>query len=766
MKKWKLYAFVVVVFIIFQGSFIYIFQGLQTKEINHYIETQRNNFVSTYNTIFNTYSNLPRIIFDGTINNTSITSSLYKVHFSKDLDTRNKIREELYNRLKDTYKTTLIDSGFKELAFYLENGETFLRFSHPNIYGDNLKEQRFSLKEIKNAKKNLEGFESDKFFNGYRYIYPLFYKNSFIGSAEIVLDIETYLNIASKALNGEQRFIIRQDMIEKSSIKESQQKYLRSCLNSHYLFQKHEDLPMFDLLSSLPEDKKNIISEKLKGSENFSLPVKLKNKNLITNFMPIFDIQKRIIGFIVGVQEADAIDHIYTSFLKNISFSFVFALLILSALIGYLKEKFLLKEIVKINETLEDKVKQRTNELSHNTKLLETIIETVPTPLFYKGVDGKYITCNDEFLKLTNVNKKTLIGSVSEDIFPKEIAKQFVKIDQHVLEKQTKQKFETTMQLNDGQKREVEIYKNFITQDGKAKGIIGLLYDISELKHYQRQLENDYDIIQKYTIYTKMDTNYQIIEVSKGFCDFLGYSEDEVKKMRHFELQRKKIDDPVYQEIRKTIQEGKVWKGEFLNYTKDGSKVWSRTTVSPEFNIEGKIEGFITFSQDISREKIIQEHSYKDELTNLYNRKKFNEELIYSMSLHERYKDDTSLILFDIDKFKAINDIHGHLVGDKILVELSNIVSSNIRECDTLARWGGEEFTLILPKTNKENAIKIAKKLREKIIAHDFGIGHCITCSFGVTSYKENDSTTSIIKRVDDMLYKAKNEGRDKIIYD
>jgi diguanylate cyclase (GGDEF)-like protein/PAS domain S-box-containing protein len=263
-----------------------------------------------------------------------------------------------------------------------------------------------------------------------------------------------------------------------------------------------------------------------------------------------------------------------------------------------------------------------------------------------------------------------------------------------------------------------------------------------------------------------MDTNYQIIEVSKGFCDFLGYSEDEVKKMRHFELQRKKIDDPVYQEIRKTIQEGKVWKGEFLNYTKDGSKVWSRTTVSPEFNIEGKIEGFITFSQDISREKIIQEHSYKDELTNLYNRKKFNEELIYSMSLHERYKDDTSLILFDIDKFKAINDIHGHLVGDKILVELSNIVSSNIRECDTLARWGGEEFTLILPKTNKENAIKTAQKLREKIIAHDFGIGHCITCSFGVTSYKENDSTTSIIKRVDDMLYKAKNEGRDKIIYD
>jgi diguanylate cyclase (GGDEF)-like protein len=150
-----------------------------------------------------------------------------------------------------------------------------------------------------------------------------------------------------------------------------------------------------------------------------------------------------------------------------------------------------------------------------------------------------------------------------------------------------------------------------------------------------------------------------------------------------------------------------------------------------------------------------------DELTQIMNRKRFNkvieDEII---SINSMETDTISLIFFDIDHFKDINDTYGHDAGDRVLVELSELIKSSIRADDFFARWGGEEFIIVV-RVDKKRATLLAEKLREKVEEYNFSIDRKVTCSFGVTEYKKPDTKDSMIKRVDEALYKAKNSGRN-----
>lgn len=122
-----------------------------------------------------------------------------------------------------------------------------------------------------------------------------------------------------------------------------------------------------------------------------------------------------------------------------------------------------------------------------------------------------------------------------------------------------------------------------------------------------------------------------------------------------------------------------------------------------------------------------------------------------------------SIILADLDLFKMINDTYGHLMGDKVLKEVSFILSSQLRSSDSLARWGGEEFVILLPNTHLKEAILIAERLRKAVNIKIEPITKPISISFGVTQYVEEDTTDSVLSRVDKALYKAKTRGRNRV---
>ncbi|HBS90887.1 MAG TPA: hypothetical protein DEA51_00255 [Erysipelotrichaceae bacterium] len=154
----------------------------------------------------------------------------------------------------------------------------------------------------------------------------------------------------------------------------------------------------------------------------------------------------------------------------------------------------------------------------------------------------------------------------------------------------------------------------------------------------------------------------------------------------------------------------------------------------------------------------------KDKLTSLYNKAFIEEQLDVQCGMVRRYHRECSVIFFDIDHFKRINDNFGHSVGDEVLIAISSLISNHIRSTDMLARWGGEEFLLLLPETGIEEAKIVANKICSLVEQHDFDIVKKVTISLGVTLVLASDTVLSILNRVDKALYKAKHSGRNQVV--
>ena len=161
--------------------------------------------------------------------------------------------------------------------------------------------------------------------------------------------------------------------------------------------------------------------------------------------------------------------------------------------------------------------------------------------------------------------------------------------------------------------------------------------------------------------------------------------------------------------------------------------------------------------------KQIEHQAYHDGLTNVFNRNKFNELFEIELRKAKRYKIPFCLAMIDIDLFKKFNDTYGHLIGDEVLISLANEVNTNLRDTDTFARWGGEEFTILFSDTNIEMAKNVSEKLRQRIENLEHKIAGRISASFGVTQYNENDILETMFKRCDDALYLAKENGRNRV---
>lgn len=169
-------------------------------------------------------------------------------------------------------------------------------------------------------------------------------------------------------------------------------------------------------------------------------------------------------------------------------------------------------------------------------------------------------------------------------------------------------------------------------------------------------------------------------------------------------------------------------------------------------------------TQELQNEKEKYEKLYViDQLTKLYNRHYIIEVLQQSIKLHKRYQKPSSIIMADIDYFKSINDKFGHNIGDQVLIKVSQILKSSLRESDMIGRWGGEEFLIILTETNIQKALTIADKIMQTVRGAYFPTVNNLTLSFGVAEIQNSDTIETFVDRADKSLYKAKERGRNRI---
>jgi diguanylate cyclase (GGDEF)-like protein/hemerythrin-like metal-binding protein len=161
--------------------------------------------------------------------------------------------------------------------------------------------------------------------------------------------------------------------------------------------------------------------------------------------------------------------------------------------------------------------------------------------------------------------------------------------------------------------------------------------------------------------------------------------------------------------------------------------------------------------------RILKNLATTDELTGLANRRLLDSMIAVEMARASRYREHLSLILFDLDHFKRVNDTCGHAVGDEVLVRMAEVIRGVVRAADAIFRWGGEEFMILVPHTDQEGALALAEKLRAAFAAESHPVAGTVTASFGVAEWQVGEQLSEWFKRVDRALYVAKNGGRNRV---
>jgi len=308
--------------------------------------------------------------------------------------------------------------------------------------------------------------------------------------------------------------------------------------------------------------------------------------------------------------------------------------------------------------------------------------------------------------------------------------------------------------------------------------IEGALADITELHEAETRLmnsekrsrllaENAWEVI--WTM--AMDTT--ITYVSPSVEQVRGITPDEAKQQSLDEIHPPESAARVadyYQRVFSAIDAGTAppsFRGEMEYYRKDGSIMIGELQCIPHVDADGNVIELIGVTRDISERKVFEAElrnlAVTDTLTGVWNRRHATELLTADLSAR-RPGQALSLLMLDIDHFKTINDTFGHQAGDHVLIEVASRLRRSLRGNDMVARWGGEEFVVLLRDCVLSDALRLAEDIRAAIAEVPFGTMGSLTASFGVAEVRDGEDLTTWLGRADQALYRAKRSGRNEVV--
>ena len=271
-------------------------------------------------------------------------------------------------------------------------------------------------------------------------------------------------------------------------------------------------------------------------------------------------------------------------------------------------------------------------------------------------------------------------------------------------------------------------------------------------------------IIDNYIITATTKKDSTIINVSSAFVKSSGYSKEELIGEKMHIIRHPDEDENKFKELWQIVSSGKIWNGEIKNKNKNGEDYWLYQHIIPTFDENNNIETLVSLGTDITAKKELEKMASIDKLTNIYNRRMIDDFLKQEVEIEKRHSNGLSVILIDIDHFKDVNDTYGHQMGDIVLSKMAELITINSRKSYIQGRYGGEEFIIICPQTNCNQALILAEKIRVSIEEFTFEQIGKKTISLGISSFEENDAEEDLVKKADIALYQAKNTGRNKVI--
>jgi diguanylate cyclase (GGDEF)-like protein/PAS domain S-box-containing protein len=342
--------------------------------------------------------------------------------------------------------------------------------------------------------------------------------------------------------------------------------------------------------------------------------------------------------------------------------------------------------------------------------------------------------------------------------------------------------FEMRLRHKDGSWRIVEAVGSNLINNNVVESIIVNYRDITDRKRAEEVLkETD---LKFRTIFESASDGIIILhvgsrefsDVNEQICSLLGYTKEEFLKLSVSDIHPPESLPYVMDQMEKHIRKEILIAKNIPMLKKDKTKFFADVSASM-ISFHGE-EYLVGRFRDMTERKLVedalreseqkyQELSILDDLTKLFNSRHFYDQLKKEMARSTRYGQPLSLMLLDLDRFKEFNDKYGHIEGDNVLSRLGQIIKGCLRETDSAYRYGGEEFTIILPMTTAEEGVTTAKRIHAELRQEAFtplsGQENHITASIGLAQYKFKEELKAFVHRVDQLMYEAKKGGGDRI---
>ena len=416
----------------------------------------------------------------------------------------------------------------------------------------------------------------------------------------------------------------------------------------------------------------------------------------------------------------------------------------------------------------------------------DVLLSKLQDGLVVMNAEKEIVEVNQHMADILGKRSSELLGEALENVLPN-LRQYLVRPDLNDMQGE--------LTLHSDQKRYFEFFLTpLLRKSGENLGYLLVLRDITERKKTEISLRQRTAIVEQSPMTVVVtDIDGFITYVNPQFAKLTGFAEEEALGQQMSIVRSEFTPLSTYKDMWTAILAGKVWRGEILNKKKNGELYWEWSIISPVYDEDGEKVSFIAVKENITERKQAQEalkkanerletqlveikklqtdlreQAIRDPLTQLYNRRFLVDVLEREFATAERRKNSLSIIILDIDYFKAVNDTYGHHIGDECLVAIADLLRDSFRDADIVCRFGGEEFLVVLPDSAPEFAQQRAEDFRKLVEETHFSFGEnevALTISLGIASYPAYGTVADeIIQKADQALYDAKNQGRNRVV--
>jgi len=403
---------------------------------------------------------------------------------------------------------------------------------------------------------------------------------------------------------------------------------------------------------------------------------------------------------------------------------------------------------------------------------LQSILKTIPDQLWLKDTHGGYLYANPKFERFIGCSVNQFKGKTDHELVYKELADLLLEQDVKVLKTgKTITNKELVAFSKGGKQTSFEVVKSpIIDEDDNIIGVLGISRDVSKQKQNENRLTLLSKAVEQSPAAVIITNDKLSIEyVNKAYENITGFQS---KDLINHDIRRVQLNHIPYHTVRamkRKLNQGQRWEGEFLITRKNGTQYLAKTSISPAFDQDGKKSHYLGIIEDVTlqkeQEQRILYQAHYDALTALPNRFLVLDRLSQILKDASREQGQVGILFVDLDDFKKINDSLGHDIGDKVLIEAGKRLSNTIREVDTVGRLGGDEFLILLNDINDPvNISPIAENLLTTLQQpfHIDGRDLFLSASIGISVYPhDGDNVVDLMSNADMAMYQSKDSGRN-----